>query len=451
MEDLWPRCMELLGTRVDDHVMTTWLNPIQCEEVSSGRLILSVPSAFHVAWIRDNYLPLIHQTIGDLDASAYDIELKSRDDVAVAQNDSDDPEPECVIDRKPVSAEISNEFVVTRNLNPRYTFDSFVVGNCNQFANAAALSVSDNLGGNYNPLFLYAGVGLGKTHLMSAIGYAVLARDPSKNVSLSTSEEFTNELINAIRFKRMEEFRNKFRKLDLLLVDDIQFIAGKERTEEEFFHTFNSIYENGKQIVITSDRVPHDLSDLEHRLRSRFSWGLVADLGLPDLETKVAILKRKAFEDCVDIPDDVSYFLAEQVTTNIRELVGYLVRVVAMSSLQCLPLTLELAKNALKDIAPRNIKRITTEEIITQVSKRFNVKISDIKSKKKAKLYSLPRQLGMYLARQLTECSYPEIGAAFGGKDHSTVIHAARKIEKLLESDFSLRSMVEGLKMDLRG
>jgi chromosomal replication initiator protein len=451
MEDLWPRCMELLGTRVNDHVMITWLNPIQCEEVSSGRLILSVPSAFHVAWIRDNYLPLIHQTIGDLDASAYDIELKSRDDVAVALNDSDEPEPECVIDRKPASAEISNEFAVTRNLNPRYTFDSFVVGNCNQFANAAALSVSDNLGGNYNPLFLYAGVGLGKTHIMSAIGYAVLAKDPSKNVSLCTSEEFTNELINAIRFKRMEEFRNKFRKLDLLLVDDIQFIAGKERTEEEFFHTFNSIYENGKQIVITSDRVPHDLSDLEHRLRSRFSWGLVADLGLPDLETKVAILKRKAFEDCVDIPDDVCYFLAEQVTTNIRELVGYLVRVVAMSSLQCLPLTLELAKNALKNIAPRNIKRITTEEIITQVSKRFNVKISDIKSKKKAKLYSLPRQLGMYLARQLTECSYPEIGAAFGGKDHSTVIHAARKIEKLLESDFSLRSMVEGLKMDLRG
>jgi chromosomal replication initiator protein len=311
--------------------------------------------------------------------------------------------------------------------------------------------VSENLGGSYNPLFIYGSVGLGKTHLMSAIGYSIAVRDRTKNIAFVTSEEFTNEMINAIRFDRMVDFRNKYRKLDLLMIDDIQFIAGKERTQEEFFHTFNSIYEASKQIVITSDRFPNEISDMEHRLRSRFSWGLIADMSPPDLETKVAILKRKSFEDSFDLPDDVAYFLAEQVESNIRELVGYLIRVIAMSSLQGIPISTDLAKLALREILHRNTKNITIEDIISHVAKSFNIKTADLKSKKKHKLYSLPRQVGMYLARNLTDRSYPEIGAAFGGKDHSTVIYGAKKIEKRLETDNSLKTILEALRKDIRG
>ena len=345
---------------------------------------------------------------------------------------------------------ITDEFARKHKLNPRYTFESFVVGSCNQFANAAAVSVSENLGGTYNPLFIYGGVGLGKTHLMSAIGYEVLSKHKSAKVSFSTSEEFTNEMINAIRYDKMVNFRNKYRNMDLLLIDDIQFLAGKERTQEEFFHTFNRIYEDRKQIVITADCLPNEL-DIEQRLKSRFSWGLVADISAPDLETKVAILKRKAFEDSLELPDDVAHFLARQVGSNIRELEGLLVRVVAMSTLQGIPLTKELAEKALKDVFRSQSKPITMEAVIGAVAKAFNVKVSDIKSKKRHKLYSFPRQVAMYLARELTECSYPEIGAAFGGKDHSTVIHAVRKIEKTMEKDQSLKSTIEGLKREIRG
>jgi chromosomal replication initiator protein len=325
-----------------------------------------------------------------------------------------------------------------------------VVGSCNQFARAAALSVADNLGGSYNPLFIYGGVGLGKTHLMSAVGYEVISRDSHKKVSFISSEEFTNDMISAIRFDRMVDFRNKYRNLDLLMIDDIQFIAGKDRTQEEFFHTFNSIYEGRKQIIITSDRFPNAIDDMEHRLRSRFSWGLVADIGIPDFETKVAILKRKAAEDSIHIPDDVAYFLAENVESNIRELVGCLVRVIAMSTLQARPLSRDLAQTALKEILHAHSKTITVEDIIVKVAKAFNVKPSDIKSKKKHKLFSIPRQVGMFLARELTQNSYPEIGAAFGGKDHSTVIYGARKIEQRLSMDHSLKMLVDGIRDEIR-
>jgi chromosomal replication initiator protein len=248
----------------------------------------------------------------------------------------------------------------------------------------------------------------------------------------------------------MEDFRNKYRNVDLLMIDDIQFIAGKERTQEEFFHTFNSLYEARKQIIITSDRFPNEISDMEQRLRSRFNWGLITDIGVPDLETKVAILKRKAYEDSLDLPDDVAYFLAESIASNIRELVGSLIRVVAMSTLQGIPLTKDLAREALREIFHHHIKPVTVDRIILFVSKTFNVKSSDIKSKKKHKMYSLPRQVGMYLARELTELSYPEIGAAFGGKDHSTVIYGARKIEKKIEQDQAFRHQIEALKKDIR-
>lgn len=442
--------MDLLRTQLSQHAMVTWLEPIVCEKFSDSRIALSVPNNFFIVWIKDKYLGLIRDALLQTTGSEYEIEIQSRDD-AVPDQESSLPSEATATASSPDDPSITDEFALTHNLNPRYTFESFVVGSCNQFAHAAAMSVAENLGGSYNPLFIYGGVGLGKTHLMSSIGYAVLSRDKSKKVSFTTSEEFTNEMINCIRFDRMPEFRQKYRNVDLLLIDDVQFLASKERTQEEFFHTFNSIYENRKQIVITSDRSPNEISEMEHRLRSRFSWGLIADMGVPDLETRVAILKRKGFEDQVELPDSVAYFLAEHITSNVRELVGYLVRVIAMSTFQAVPLSKELAEAALRDIIHRNVKKVTIDDIILQVSKAFNVKPSDIKSKKKHKLYSLPRQVGMFLARELTELSYPVIGQAFGGKDHSTVIHATRKIEKALENNHTLRNTVDALKRDIRG
>lgn len=440
--------MDVLRTRLSGHVMATWLEPVLCEELTESTITLSVPNTFFIVWIKDNYLKTLEESLREITGNALEITFQSREE-------SISPEIEDNDRRAPGSdvleaLSITDEFALKRNLNPRYTFASFVVGSCNQFAHAAALSVTENLAGSYNPLFIYGGVGLGKTHLMSSIGYGVLAKDKSKKVSFTTSEEFTNEMINSIRYDKMPEFRNKYRNVDLLLIDDIQFIAGKERTQEEFFHTFNSIYENRKQIVITSDRSPNEMSEMEHRLRSRFSWGLIADMGVPDLETRMAILKRKAFEDGLELPDEVAYFLAEHIKSNVRELVGYLVRVIAMSTLQSLPLTKELAQLALRDIIHRQTKTVTIDDIIAQVSKAFHVKPADIKSKKKHKQYALPRQVGMYLARELTELSYPVIGEAFGGKDHSTVIYAAKKIEKMLEQNHSLRNTVEALRQDIR-
>jgi chromosomal replication initiator protein len=452
MDTTWTRCRGLLRTKVNDHVMATWLEPIVCEDISETKITLSVPNKFFIGWIKDKYLQILHDSLKDVAGRPYEIDFQSREEAGIDAELGIPPE---ALDTEPCLSEsplapLTDEFARSRNLNARYTFESFVVGGCNQFAHAAAMSVAENLGGSYNPLFIYGGVGLGKTHLMSAIGYAVLSKDRTKKVSFTTSEEFTNEMINSIRYDKMADFRNKYRSVDLLLIDDIQFIAGKERTQEEFFHTFNSIYENRKQIILTSDRSPNDISEMEHRLRSRFSWGLIADMGVPDMETRVAILKRKAFEDCIELPDDVAYFLAEHVRSNVRELVGYLVRVVAMSTLQSLSLTKELAERALRDIIHRQAKAITIDDIITQVSKAFHVKPADLKSKKKHKLFSVPRQVGMFLARDLTELSYPVIGEAFGGKDHSTVIYAVRKIEKALEQNHSLRNTVEALKQDLR-
>jgi chromosomal replication initiator protein len=446
MNTIWARCKELLRTKVNQHTMVTWFEPIICEQICDNRLVLSVPNNFFILWIRDNYFSLLSDSVSEATGIKYEMDFRSRDEFGAKEVADYIRQAENSVESMSMTA----EFALKRNLNPRYTFESFVVGNCNQFAHAAAMSVTENLGKSYNPLFIYGGVGLGKTHLMSAIGYEVLKKDKAKKISFSTSEEFTNEMINAIRFDRMPDFRGKYRNVDLLLIDDIQFIAGKERTQEEFFHTFNSIYEAGKQIVITSDRFPKEIPELEHRLKSRFGWGLVADIGVPDLETKVAILKRKASEDNMEIPDEVAYFLAEQVESNVRELVGYLVRVIAMSTLQGLALTKSLAQSALREIIHRPKKNITVEDIISVVSKAYNVKPADIKSKKKHKLYAQPRQVGMYLARDLTELSYPEIGAAFGGKDHSTVIYATRKIEKKMEQDHSLTSFIDGLKKDIR-
>ncbi len=446
MNNTWKDCLALLRTKVNDHIMSTWFEPMVCEQIHADQITFSVPNSFFITWIKDNYLEVIEEALKERTGSSFQVHLTSRNDFdpALLEEPAQSGLEPCP------SQATTCEMALTRRLNPRYTFDSFVEGGCNAFARAAALSVAENPGGNYNPFFIYAGVGLGKTHLVSAIGFTVLSRNKNARISFCTSEEFMNEMINSIRLAKMDDFRNKYRNVDVLLIDDIQFIAGKERTQEEFFHTFNTIYDTRKQIVLTSDKPPNQISDLEERLKSRFNCGLVADMGVPDLETKVAILQKKACEDCIDLPDDVACFLAENCDSNTRELVGSLVRMTAMSAFQGKPISMELARTSFADRLVRASKVITVTEIIAAVCKTFNIKPLDIKSKKKQKMYAFPRQIGMYLARELTELSYPEIGTAFGGRNHTTVIHAAKKIEKNTATDHSLSNILDGLKRDLR-
>jgi len=301
----------------------------------------------------------------------------------------------------------------------------------------------------YNPLFIYGGVGLGKTHLVNAIGNAIIKKNPGMRVCYYTSEKFMNELINSLRYAKMDEFRNKFRSMDVLLIDDVQFIAGKERTQEEFFHTFNALYESHKQIVVTSDKFPKEIPGLEERLRSRFEWGLIADIQPPDVETKQAILKMKAEHNGIELPEEVTQFLATSVSSNVRELEGFLIRIGAYASLTSTPVSLAMAREILKDILVEKNREITVEEIQKTIANHFNIKVADLKSPKRLKALVLPRQIAMYLARQLTSCSYPEIGERFGGKDHSTIIHAIKKIEKQMEQDFQLRSTINAVKNGL--
>ena len=338
-----------------------------------------------------------------------------------------------------------------RNFNPRYTFENFVVGSGNQFAHAVAMAVADSPGQRYNPLFIYGGVGLGKTHLLNAIGHRIIKnrtiKDPMKVCYLS-AEEFTNELINSIRYERTDQFRKKFRNIDVLLIDDIQFLAGKERTQIEFFHTFNSLYENKKQIVLTSDRFPREISPIEERLRSRFEWGLIADIQPPDIETKVAILKKKAELENISLPNDVAFYLASRIDSNIRVLEGCLIRLGAFASLTKKEITLEMAKEVLKHIIPER-ERIKIERVQEIVADYFNIKVRELKSKKRLRQLVIPRQVAMYLSKELTDASLVEIGEKFGGKDHSTVIYAIKKVEEKIEKDPAFQRFLEDIKQKI--
>jgi len=448
MSKLWDDTLAQLELNLSPQHFSTWIKPLKLVRIEQDMVYLEVPNRFVLDWVKENYSKLIQKILSELSAVTYRLQFtvdsKSRDNLPKRTTSVETAKP-VVVKEKPVA----NNHPADINLNRKYTFEEFVAGSSNQFAYAAAMAVANNPATTYNPLFIYGGVGLGKTHLANAIGNAILKKSPHMRICYYTSEKFMNELINSLRYNRMDEFRNKFRSMDVILIDDIQFIAGKERTQEEFFHTFNALYESHKQIIVTSDKFPKDIPGLEERLRSRFEWGLIADIQPPDVETKLAILKMKAEQNSINLPDDVALFLANSICNNVRELEGYLIRIGAYASLTAISVSLEMAREVLKDILVERNRELSVEEIIKRVSIHFNMKISDMKSAKRLKAVVLPRQIAMYLARQLTSSSYPEIGDRFGGKDHSTIIHAIRKIDKLMVEDFQLRSTIENLRKEL--
>jgi chromosomal replication initiator protein len=425
-----------LSQIVSEDNFKTWIEPITFLECVNGTCSVVVPNAFFRDWIVENFEPLLKALLKDLTKNDARIEyfLKKED----IKN-----EKKISVAKKPTPSEI---------FKPRYTFENFVVGASNQFANAASLAVANNPGKVYNPLFIYGGVGLGKTHLLNAIGNLLLGRNVvnSSRVCYITAEEFTNELINSLRFEKMDDFRNRFRKMDVLLIDDIQFIAGKERTQAEFFYTFNTLYDNTKQIVVTSDKFPKDISNFEERLRSRFEWGLIADIQPPDLETKVAILNKKAEFENVALPQDVAFYIASHVEDNVRVLEGSLIRLGAFASLHNVPINMDLAKEVMGHLIKEKRKEITIEMIIKEVSSYFSMKISDIKSSKRIKSIMLPRQVAIYLSRKLTNYSLVSIGEKFGGKDHATVIHSIKKIEDELAARRDLKEAVEKIEAKIK-
>lgn len=448
MEDVWLQAQSNLAKVLTHQTYTTWIEPIRFAGSRNNTLLLEAPNLFIRERVRESYLPMILESVRSLTDSHFQVELqiaaKPQEKTHKSSrktnsgNELQEVDPE-----KPAPVEFST------NLNTKYTFETFVCGGSNQFAHAAAQSVANNPAGKYNPLFIYGGVGLGKTHLLTAIGNQVLAKNRKARVCFYTSEKFMNELINCLRYQKMDQFRNKFRKMDLLLIDDIQFIAGKERTQEEFFHTFNALYESHKQIVVTSDKFPKDIPGLEERLRSRFEWGLIADIQPPDTETKVAILRKKAEVDGILLPDEVALFLASSASTNVRELEGMLIRLGAVSSLTGKNITLDMAREVLKDIIVDKTKEVSVEMIQKYVADHFNIKVADLKSDKRTKALVVPRQIAIYLCRDMTKASYPDIGDKFGGKDHSTIIHSVKKVDKLLTQDFELKNTIETLRKGL--
>ncbi|RME38009.1 MAG: chromosomal replication initiator protein DnaA [Deltaproteobacteria bacterium] len=445
MNPLWQETLDKLKKDLNPQHYSTWIKPIKLLSIDRDQVRLGVPNRFFLTWIKDNYADLIRETLSDIGAVSYQLHIE------ISNGSGSGPAPE----PRPTGTPVEQVRQPPKpnpgiyNLNKKYTFDSFISGASNQFAYAAARAVATNPATTYNPLFIYGGVGLGKTHLINAIGNAILESNPDMRVCYYTSEKFMNELINSLRYGKMEEFRQKFRSMDVLLIDDVQFIANKERTQEEFFHTFNSLYESHKQIVVTSDKFPKEIPGLEERLRSRFEWGLIADIQPPDVETKQAILKIKAEQNGIYLPENVALFLASSVSSNIRELEGYLVRLGAYASLTSTPISLSMAKEVLKNILVEKRREISVEEIQKTVAAHYGVKVSDLKSSKRLKALVLPRQVAMYLSRQLTSCSYPDIGDKFGGKDHSTIIHAIRKIEKQMAEDVQLATTIETLKSAL--
>ena len=423
----WTRLRERLADQLEPEEFATWFKPLRVRSEDPERLVLLAPDSGFLTTLEESYRPAVDRAIAGLSGPSFEV-LFSVGSRSSADGDAAAAE----------AAAASTPSAGQGIFDPRYSFDSFVVGKSNEFAHAAAQAVAQSPSHSYNPLFLYGGVGLGKTHLLHAIGHHIQTYHGKLRVMYLAAEQFVNELINSIRFDRMPAFRERYRTIDVLLIDDVQFIANKERTQEEFFHTFNTLYTSQKQIILSSDSSPRQIPTLEERLRSRFEWGLITDIQPPDLETKVAILRRKAEVEGTDLPQGVAYFIARQVRSNIRELEGLLNRVAAFASLTGKPLSLELAKETLKDILPQGDNRSSAAEIIKTVARHYGLKVTEIKSRNNSKQIAFPRQVAMYLCKKLTDLSYPEVGKQFNNKHHSTVMYAVDKVEQLRATDDDL-------------
>jgi chromosomal replication initiator protein len=435
MEHAWQQTIEVLRDRIDAADYDSFIRRLRPIAAKDRNLLVEAPSRPAVGLISERYLALIEEVLSQHMGAP--IRVLLQEPMALQQ----ELFPLSVPNPAATAAKIRR----VSTLIPKYTFDNFVVGASNQFAHAACRAVANLPGNHYNPLFLYGGVGLGKTHLVNAIGHQILDRDPDRKVVYLSCESFMNELINALRRDRMDEFKARFRRIDALIVDDVQFLAGRERTQEEFFHTFNSLYEARRQIVLTSDKFPKEIPDLEERLRNRFEWGLIADIQPPDLETRVAILEKKAEVEHIDLPQEVALFLASQIDSNVRELEGSLTRLGAFASLNKAEITVEFARQVLQNILREKKSTITIDSIQKAVCDFFHVRAADLRSKKRTRTVALPRQVAMFLCRRYTDASFPTIGERFGGRDHSTVIHATQVVDQRMKEDAAFRATVDRL------
>src|SRR6185503_8214595 len=429
LDSLWTRVLTALEGRIPETAIESWLRPCRVTAMDGDVIRVAAPNKYSRDWLVQHYTETIQGAARTV--------LGGNPVVSIEI----DREP----DRAPAPARELPAVPLSNGLSPRYTFESFVIGNSNQFAQAASQAVAELPSKAYNPLFIYGGVGLGKTHLLHAVGHEISRLYPSLRLLYLSTERFTNDLINAIRYDRTAEFRAKYRNIDLLLIDDVQFISGKERTQEEFFHTFNDLYEARKQIVLSSDAAPKEIPDLEERLRSRFEWGLIADIQPPDFETRVAILKKKAEVERVRLPDDVAYLIASRIKANIREIEGSLTRMIAFCALSGRDMTVELAQEVLSDLWGEDERIITIDHIQRKVAEFYGIKLSDLRAKNRTQAIAFPRQIAMYVARQLTHASLSEIGRSFGGKDHTTVLHGVEKIHLMLQEDPKFKKTIDTL------
>ncbi len=449
MPNIWDEVLGRIEAKVNRHSYYTWFKPTSFVADQGATIHVRVPNALFRDWLTKHYSTVINESLAELSRADTGLffltEGEDPPQAVPPAGGEDEGSGDPVDPGSDLGESVPVPVTGSGGLNPRYTFDTFIVGPSNQFAHAASRAVAEAPSRSYNPLFIYGGVGLGKTHLMHAIGRYVLQHNPNFVLTYISSERFMNEMINAVRYDRSLEFRERYRSVDVLLVDDIQFLAGKEGTQNEFFHTFNALYDAQKQIVISSDCPPHEIPSLEERLRSRFEWGLIADIQSPDLETKVAILKKKAEAEAVPLPDNVAIYIAGKIKSNIRELEGSLIRLVAYASLTGSEISLALAQDVLKNILDHDEKAVTIEIIQKYVADYYQLKLAELKSRNNSKSVAIPRQVAMYLCKQLTHASLPEIGRCFGGKHHSTVIHSIRKIEDLRKRDGSFNTHINNL------
>jgi len=441
--DLWNDILSQIKKRVSFQNFDIWFKPtaLQRQDQDSKTLFVRVPNTHFKYWLAENYSEVIQASLSELNLNGFRVSFVSEDDSG-----------EQAVNEQQLAASLKEPCpdAALCRLNGKYTFNRFVVGFCNQFAHAAGVAVAEQPAKAYNPFFIYGGVGLGKTHLMHAIGHFIKAQAPQTRLMYMSSEHFMNELINAIRYDKIIQFRDKCRNIDVLLMDDVQFLAGKERTQEEFFHTFNALYDSQKQIVMTSDCPPKEIPTLEERLHSRFEWGLIADMQPPDVETKIAILRKKAEFENVNLPDDVAYFIATNVKSNVRELEGSLVRLGAYSRLTGRGITLPLAQEVLKNLTENNTRMVSIEGIQKVVADHYSLKVAELKAKNNSRRVAEPRQMAMFLCRELTDSSLPEIGKEFGGKHHTTVLHSIRKIKNLRKSDPRRNNLINKLISSVR-